>query len=293
MQSSWKIGTAFGIGIYLHWTFALLPALAFAQGYSEGGSGQAFLRFFLLLAVCGCVVLHELGHALMARTFHIGTRDITLYPIGGVARLERMTTRPVEELLIALAGPAVNVVLILLLAPILLGTFGLGFSPKGAAGEFLLFLLGSNVLLVLFNLIPAFPMDGGRVFRALLSLAVDYVRATEIAFYVGIVVFACFFCVLSVVTIKSAGSAGTQLPMLALIGVFVVLAGRQELNMVRRREALRHAEPIDALPVEPEASFSQGSVASGFSGCTWDHQIQALVKWHNGRPVGTYPLPSE
>jgi hypothetical protein len=194
--------------------------------------------------------------------------------------------------LIALAGPAVNVVIILLLAPIVLGTFGLGFSPKGAAGEFLLFLLGSNVLLVLFNLIPAFPMDGGRVFRALLSLAVDYVRATEIAFYVG-VGFACLFGVLSVVTTIFGGPAGLQLPMLAFIGVFIVFAGRQELNMVRRRETLRHAEPIDALPVESEASFSQGSVASGFSGYTWDHQIQALVKWHNGRPVGTYPLPSE
>ena len=85
MQSSWRIGTAFGIGIYIHWTFAILPALAFIQGWGEGGSGSAFLRFFALLAVCGCIVLHELGHALMARYFHIGTRDITLYPIGGVA----------------------------------------------------------------------------------------------------------------------------------------------------------------------------------------------------------------
>src|SRR5439155_15003269 len=114
MRNSWRIGTAFGIGIYLHPTFVILPALAFIEGWSEAGSGQAVVRFLVLLAVCGCIVLHELGHALMARHFGIATRDITLYPIGGAARLERMSTRPVEELLIAFAGPAVNVAIVCL-----------------------------------------------------------------------------------------------------------------------------------------------------------------------------------
>ena len=89
MRSSWKLGTAFGIGIYVHWTFVLLPAFVFFEGWSAGGTALAVTQFALMLAVCGCIVLHELGHALMARYFHIATRDITLYPIGGVARLEK------------------------------------------------------------------------------------------------------------------------------------------------------------------------------------------------------------
>src|SRR6266446_5240096 len=109
MFRSWKLGTAFGIGIYVHWTFLLLPLyLVFSGGGPGHGPAVAYI-LALIAAVFGCVVLHELGHALTARRFGIGTRDITLYPIGGVARLERMSERPWEEFWIAVAGPAVNV----------------------------------------------------------------------------------------------------------------------------------------------------------------------------------------
>src|SRR5262245_18366280 len=114
MLRSWKLGTAFGIGLYVHWSFLLLPAYVVFNAWGAS-AGQLLFLLGLVLAVFGCVLLHELGHALMARQFGIGTRDITLYPIGGVARLERMSEKPWEEVCIALAGPAVNAVLAVLL----------------------------------------------------------------------------------------------------------------------------------------------------------------------------------
>src|SRR5262245_5986314 len=189
MIRSWKIGTAFGIGIYVHWTFLLLPACLIVTGL--GAVHGPVLLFVLALvgAVFGCVVLHELGHALAARRFGIATRDITLYPIGGVARLERMSEKPWEEFWIAVAGPAVN-----LLIAGLLGFF-LTFSravhqvvPLPPLGlEFLTMLMFLNLGLVAFNLVPAFPMDGGRVLRALLALRLGQLRATQIAVNIGMV----------------------------------------------------------------------------------------------------------
>jgi hypothetical protein len=151
----------------------------------------------------------------------------------------------------------------------------------------------ANIGLVVFNMLPAFPMDGGRVLRAMLALVVDYVRATEAAFYIGVAM-ACFFGLASVFTMAQTGMNGPMpLPTLGIIAVFIVLAGRQELNMVRHRAALRRAEPIDALPADDDGPRPRGAVAPGFSGYTWDHRLQALVKWHNGLPIGTYTVPTE
>lgn len=178
MRTSWKLGRVAGIDLYLHPTFLLL--LAFI-GATRGGPES----ILLISAVFGCVLLHELGHALMARRFGIATEDITLYPIGGVARLHRMPKAPGSELLIALAGPAVNVAIALGLAAILeLGSLG-GSWAESTFGEYLVYLLGMNVILALFNLVPAFPMDGGRVLRALLSGWLGRSRATAIAAGLG------------------------------------------------------------------------------------------------------------
>jgi Zn-dependent protease len=287
MRSSWRIGTAFGIGIYLHWSFFALPVLAFGQGYAQGGYQQGLFQFVLLLCLCVCVVLHELGHALMARVFGIATRDITLYPIGGVARLERMSTRPWEEILIAIAGPLVNVVL-----GSLIGVVGIALvvldGPKGTYSQFFLALAFLNVSLVLFNLIPAFPMDGGRVFRAVLSFFIDYLRATEIAHIVG-VGFAVCFGVISAMAI--AFPRWIMLAPLGIIAVFLILAGKQELNAVRYRAALRDAEPIDAVPADSADPITPAAV--GFSGYTWDADQHAYILWRNGRPVAAYPVPTE
>src|SRR4051812_43675927 len=113
------LGRAFGIPLYIHWSFILLPLWALFLSQGRGLAGIVFGQA-VLLSVFGCVLLHELGHALMARCFRIATRDITLYPIGGVARLESTGHSPYQEVCIALAGPAVNLVLVLVLAPLLL-----------------------------------------------------------------------------------------------------------------------------------------------------------------------------
>jgi Zn-dependent protease len=283
MFRSWKVGSAFGIGIYVHFTFWLLPALILFRSLG-GGLETVLFSLGLLFAVFGCVVLHELGHALMARHYGIRTRDITLYPIGGVARLERMSERPWEELWIALAGPAVNVVIALgLLAILMAGGVLLG----NVAGSFLTSLMLANAILVGFNLLPAFPMDGGRVLRAFLAMPLGRLRATEIAATVGVVM-----AVLFGVGYLVLGRAVPWFdnPMLILVGLFVWFAGQQELAGVRRQEALRHAEPIDVLPAEPAPYVG---VDPGFSGFTWDSAHRAWVVWRNGRPVARYSAGSE
>jgi len=172
---SWKLGRVAGIDLFLHPTFLLV----LLPGVFGGG-----LSLLFILALFGCVVLHELGHALMARRFGIETLDITLYPIGGVARLERMPRAPGAELLIALAGPAVNFAIVAGLMG--LGLLGLGASDSTAfLGDFLDSLMVVNLVLGVFNLIPAFPMDGGRVLRALLSGWLGRARATTIAATIG------------------------------------------------------------------------------------------------------------
>jgi len=213
---SWKLGRIAGIDVFLHPTFLLLLAYV---GMTQGGIGS----ILLVSSVFGCVLLHELGHALMARRFGIATVDITLYPIGGVARLRRMPRAPGAELLIALAGPAVNVLIVLALT-----TVGL----LGLRGDFLEELMLINLVLALFNLIPAFPMDGGRVLRALLSGWLGRARATMIAAGIGRGLALLFgtYCVIH----------GSFLQ--AMLAVFIYFAAGQELNHVLAEEQREHAD---------------------------------------------------
>ncbi len=188
MRWSIRLGRIAGIALYMHLTFLLLllwvgvSYYLVARSWADAVSGIVFI-----LILFGIVVLHELGHALAARRFGIRTRDITLLPIGGVARLERMPEDPRQELVVALAGPAVNVALAAALGLWLLlvsrGPFPAAVFLVG--GELLPRLFWVNVGLAAFNLLPAFPMDGGRVLRALLALRMPYPQATHIAASVG------------------------------------------------------------------------------------------------------------
>jgi len=270
----------FGIGIYVHATFLLLPLFVLLSNMGTGQIGWALYSIMMIPAVFACVVLHELGHALTARKYGIETRDITLYPIGGVARLERLPQRPIEEFWIAVAGPAVNVVIAALLAPICLFVVGTDFSAwtNSLLGLVLFPLLFANVLLVLFNLLPAFPMDGGRVLRALLAIHLGQLRATTIAVQIGVAM-AVVFGIVGLVT--------GQL-MLPVIGVFVYLVGQQELAAVRYRYAYRSREPLDVIPVpEDEFDWPTANPRGEFSGFTWDSGSGRWIEWRNGRPVHT------
>lgn len=247
-KGSLKVGSLLGIPLYVHWTFWLLVAWFMAGPLLHGGpdATTAALRTGgFILAIFACVVLHELGHAIAARRYGIATRDITLLPIGGVARLERMPEKPGQELVVALAGPAVNVVIAALIIPFVLATDGpSAFVPDAAAGKaagavalhrthFLAALGSVNVALVVFNMIPALPMDGGRVLRALLAMITDRAKATSIAAGVGQVVAVGF----GIFGIFSGNI------LLVVIAAFVFLGAGAEAHAEQTRSAL------EGLPV--------------------------------------------
>jgi Zn-dependent protease len=278
MWRSWKLGNAFGIGIYLHPTFLLLPLWVFFSSLPLGGLGQAGYALALLVPVFACVVLHELGHALMARRFGIATRHITLYPIGGVAQLERMSEKPWEEFWIAVAGPAVNVVIAFLLFwPLALSAV---FSNSQ---EFLGYLSHRHVLfdlwlinvgLVIFNMVPAFPMDGGRVLRSLLATQFGYLRATEAAVWVGTLV-AGLGALLSIVSLN---------PMGLFIAGFVFFMGRLELWALRQRQAARD-RMLDALTPEDVAEVIPVEPDTPVQVYVWDSQLGGWVERGTRRPL--------
>lgn len=240
-----------GIQLRIHVTFLLLIGwLAFGY-YAEGGSAQAAARVLFILLLFLCVVLHEFGHALTAKAFGINTPDITLLPIGGVARLERMPEKPIQELVIALAGPLVNVGIALGLL-VVLGARAL--DPETLqSGDLLANLFVINVGLVVFNLLPAFPMDGGRVLRALLATRMSYARATQAAATVG-QAFAFLF--------GFAGLFGN--PLLIFIALFVYVGASQEAALAQMKDVSRRFPVSSAMVREfrtlPESATLQEAV---------------------------------
>jgi Zn-dependent protease len=229
MRWSLTLGRLFGIRVELHVTFLLFVGwIAVQQGLLTGKPGQALEAVALLLLVFSCVILHELGHALTARRFGIATRDIVLLPIGGVARLERMPEKPQQEIIVAVAGPAVNVAIAALLV-LTLALLGRPTDLTRFGSGLLESLLIVNVIMVLFNLVPAFPMDGGRVLRALLALRLPYVQATRIASGVGQG---------AALLLGAAGLLYLHNWVLAFVALFVFLAAGEERALVQTRTSL-------------------------------------------------------
>ncbi|MBK8555366.1 MAG: site-2 protease family protein [Lewinellaceae bacterium] len=253
MRGSVKLFTMFGIPVHLHWSFGLIFLYALYIGYANSMDflGTMWVMIFFI-SLFACVLLHEYGHSLTARRYGVQTQDIILTPIGGIARLERMPEKPVQEFLVAIAGPMVNVViafLMLLLGMLLyqgdnwqLFTWALEqhispelqesadvFEETGLATSWFLYfftlLLITNLGLVVFNLIPAFPMDGGRIFRSLLAMRIGRVKATQVASIVGQVIAGLF--------VLYGFYAGAY--TLAFIGFFVFTMARAENSMVQAR----------------------------------------------------------
>jgi len=239
---AWKLGEFRGIGVYVHATFLLLIGFVALSHWSASQDVAKTLEGIgFILALFVCVVLHEFGHALTAARYGIKTRDITLLPIGGVARLERMPEEPLHELWVALAGPAVNVVIALILLIGLMASATLAPLEQltVTAGPFFERLLVVNVFLVVFNMLPAFPMDGGRVLRALLATRMEYTQATQIAASIGQAMALAF------------GFLGFFTnPMLLFIALFVWIGATQEAGLVQIRHGLGGVPVVRAMQTD-------------------------------------------
>lgn len=265
MGWSFRIARVAGIDVRVHVTFLLLLAwIAANQAVGGAGLGAALTSVLLVLCVFAIVVLHELAHALTARRFGVQTRDITLLPIGGVSSLERIPDKPRQELLIALAGPSLNLLIALVLFALLVALRG-PLAPSDVPGttwSFMATLMWLNVGLALFNLLPAFPMDGGRILRAALALRLSYDRATSIAATLG------------QLTALAFGLVGLFYnPILVLIAVFVWVGARQESALVSLRSSLAGIPVRRAMitefatlsPAEPLSRAVERTLA-GFQG---------------------------
>src|ERR1700704_1889342 len=230
MGWSIKLFDVGGTAVRIHLTFFLLLAWIAAIHWTRGGAPEAIDGVLFIVALFVCVVLHEFGHVFAARRYGIRTSDVTLLPIGGVASLERMPEKPGQEIVVALAGPAVNLVIALVLMFLLGAQFDLSQMAQLEQAQTSLIgrIAAANVMLFAFNLIPAFPMDGGRVLRALLAIGMGYTRATRVAASIGqglAVVFAFL------------GLFGN--PLLVLVAVFIFLAASGEAGYVQARDYTR------------------------------------------------------
>lgn len=277
MKNSLQLGTVAGIKISIHWTFMILLIWIVFINWKSGQDAMAILwSLFFILAIFGCVILHELGHALTAKRFHINTRDITLYPIGGIARLDSIPKKPKEELLVALAGPAVNLLIAALLLPFI--DLALLQNPENlitiGKGNFILMFTTVNVWLALFNLIPAFPMDGGRVFRAILGFRMNRAKATKIAATLG-QFFALGFILL-----------GFYInPFLVIIGLFILFGAQAESNFAQTEELIQGQTLLDMTMRENPTLNINATVGEAVDQVL-NSQIKNFVIRDNGNVVG-------
>ncbi len=237
MSGSLHIATIQKIPVLIHWSFGLLFVWLGYVGFSEGMDMTGVLWFFFFaLLLFACVVVHEFGHALTAREFGVETKDIILSPLGGLARLNRLPDKPIQEFLIAIAGPATNVVIAILIFPIVWFSPSMSFVIEDGAdviftkpANLLPLLFYTNITLVIFNMIPAFPMDGGRVLRSLLAMYMDRLKATRVAVVIG--------QVFGLVFIIGAIFLGELI--LGLIGLFVFFMATAEYRSARLDSLLR------------------------------------------------------
>ena len=277
MRWSYRVARIAGIDVKIHITFLLLLAWFGWIYWQEGGLDGALQGISFTLLLFLCVLLHEFGHAFAARAYGIRTPDITLLPIGGVARLERMPDKPVQELVVAVAGPAVNVVIAAVLSVFLATKIhAVNLSElEHAGGNMVTKLLAVNVMLIVFNAIPAFPMDGGRVLRAFLAMKLDFLQATTIAARVGQVMAAGFVVV---------GFFGA--PILMFIGIFVFMGAQQELAYARFRSGSASRPVGDIMRSEFLSVPADATVGAALAIARQARQPFYPVVGHDLRAIG-------
>ncbi|MCB0559471.1 MAG: site-2 protease family protein [Lewinellaceae bacterium] len=293
MKGSVQIAKFFGIPVQVHWTFVLIFVYVFYEGMGNALSWMemGWITIFVL-ALFACVVLHEYGHALTARRFGVDTRDIILSPIGGVARLDRLPEQPMHEFLVALAGPMVNIVIgvVLSFIPLLSSeesrhnfrSFFMQiiypqsnfFVSDPSPFEYFLFgLVALNIVLAVFNLLPAFPMDGGRVLRALLSLRLGRLRATQIAVYIG-----------QLIAVLLVGYGLWNYHYItALIGLFVFVTASNEYRMVKLDRVLEDHQVREVLRPQFTKLYTQDplSLAMGPLSQGIERNFLVFDEWQN------------
>jgi Zn-dependent protease/CBS domain-containing protein len=266
----WSIGAGriFGIRLRIHLTFFLLLLFIFASVLSQSGLRAAALSVLFICAIFACVVIHEVGHSLIARRFGKEPKSITLLPIGGMAEVDEMPRKPAQEIAIALIGPFINIVIAAALYGATAGQVNVSLPalyPESTAA-FIGGLIGVNIMLAVFNMLPAFPMDGGRVLRGLLAMKMDYVRATTWAANIGqaIATFFIFFGLFSNW-------------WLALIGIFLYLGAGAEKQQVVFQSMLAQVTACDAMTTEyislrPDALLADAIEHFGH-GCQQDFPV--------------------
>lgn len=281
MKGSFKLGTIAGIGIFIHWTFSMLIAFIIFINYKSGhNSTQIIWSVFFVLSVFVTVIMHELGHAIAAKKFDIKTRDITLLPIGGIARLERLPEKPSEELIVAFAGPFVNIILAFIssyfvVIPSNNDQWIAQLSGGISGSNFVLNFFLVNLVLAIFNLIPAFPMDGGRVLRALLAFKFQKHIATKIAARIGQLL-AVGFIIL--------GFMGN--PFLIFIGIFVIVGAQMETDYAESKHFLKGFKVRDALMKDYPTIDANDSLKTAVE-LLLNSQNKIFLIMENELPIGT------
>lgn len=281
MKGSFKLAKIAGIGIFIHWTFSLLILFIIFINYkAQHNITQIIWSVVFILAVFVTIILHELGHALAAKKFNIATKDITLLPIGGIARLEKIPEKPFEELIVASAGPLVNITLAFITG--LFITFPetteqmMNELSKGVnADNFFLNFFLINFWLAFFNLIPAFPMDGGRILRALLAFKLQRHVATRISARIGQFL-AMLFIILGFFTS----------PFLIFIGIFVIIGAQVEADYTESKFMLKGFKIKDVVMKNYQTIDLNETIKTAV-GLLLDSQNKNFLILENGIPVGT------
>jgi len=277
MLWSLDIGSIAGTAIRIHVTFLLFLVWIFVASYMSGGAEAAWTGLAFMVLLFLCVLAHEFGHIFAARAFGVQTPDVTLLPIGGVARLERIPEKSAEELLIAVAGPLVNIVIAVVLVAVAGANLNAGDLSAVESSKIALIdrLAAVNLFLAVFNMIPAFPMDGGRVLRALLAIRFGFVRATEISATIG----QAFAFVLGFVGLFFN-------PMLIFIAIFVYLAAASEAQLVAMR-AMSRGVPVGAAMMTQFARLTpEAQIEEAIETLLRTSQSEFPVVDSAGRPVG-------